>query len=352
MRDRDKPRETFILAKGAYDKHGGQVEPGTPGILPKLPSDGPNNRAALARWLVARENPLTARVTVNRIWQQFFGVGLVKTPEDFGVQGDKPSHPELLDWLAVEFRDSGWDVKRLVKLIVTSATYRQSASIPDGMAERDPENRLLARGPRFRWPSWMIRDQALAASGLLVETMGGPPVRGYQPPGVWEDATFGQIKYSQDHGPALYRRSLYTFWRRIVGPTAFFDVSSRQTCSVKASRTNTPLHALTTLNDVTYVEAARAFAQRIILADNDDDDRIKRTFRACTSRYPSAKESTVLKSSLARLRQTYSSDEAAAKKLIAVGESKPDPALGPAELAAWTSLASLLLNLDETLTKE
>jgi hypothetical protein len=352
MRDREKPRVTYTLQKGAYDRQGDVVEPGTPAILPKLPPGMPGNRVALARWLIAPDNPLTARVTGNRIWQQFFGLGLVKTPEDFGVQGDKPSHPELLDWLAIEFRESGWDVKHLVKLIVTSATYRQSAVVPEGMAERDPENRLLARGARFRWPSWMIRDQALAISGLLVEQVGGPPVKGYQPPGIWEDATFGQIKYTRDDGAALYRRSLYSFWRRIVGPTVFFDVSNRQTCSVKTPRTNTPMQALTTLNDVTYVEAARAFGQRILKVEGDDDARIRRAFRACTARFPSASESGILKSSLNRLRQAYSSDEDAAKKLVAVGESKPDVALPRAELAAWTALGTLLLNLDETLTKE
>jgi hypothetical protein len=352
MRERESPRETFILTKGAYDKHAERVEPGTPAILSKLPADSPRNRAGLARWLTAPENPLTARVTVNRIWQQFFGIGLVKTPDDFGVQGDKPSHPELLDWLAVDFRESGWDVKRLVKLMLTSATYRQSAVVPEGMAERDPENRLLARGSRYRWPSWMIRDQALAISELLVEKVGGPPVKGYQPPGIWEDATFGQIKYTQDSGAALYRRSLYTFWRRIVGPTTLFDVSNRQICSVKTQRTNTPMHALTTLNDVTYVEAARAFAQRIAELNDSDEVRTALAFRTCTSRAPSPTESAVLKASLNRLRQTYSADEESAKQLINVGESKTNSLVAPAELAAWTSLTTLLLNLDETLTKE
>ncbi|HET6407676.1 MAG TPA: DUF1553 domain-containing protein, partial [Chthoniobacteraceae bacterium] len=352
MRDREKPRDTFILAKGAYDKHGDPVGPGTPAVLPKLPQDAPGNRAALAQWLVAVDNPLTARVTVNRIWQQFFGVGLVKTPDDFGAQGDKPSHPELLDWLAIEFRESGWDIKRLAKLITTSATYRQSAIVPEGMAERDPENRLLARGPRFRWPSWMIRDQALAISGLLVEKVGGPPVKGYQPPGIWEDATFGQIKYTQDHGESLYRRSLYSFWRRIVGPTIFFDVSNRQTCSVKTQRTNTPMHALTTLNDVTFVEAARAFGQKVFESAANDEQRIAWAFRNCTTRVPNEKEVAVLKDSLARLRWSYSVDEAGAKRVIAVGGSNADLAIPATELAAWTSISSLLLNLDETLTKE
>jgi hypothetical protein len=352
MRDREKPRDTFILTRGAYDKPSEKVGHGTPAFLPPLPTDAPKNRLALTRWLVSAENPLTARVVVNRFWQQFFGRGLVKTVDDFGVQGDKPTHPELLDWLAVDFREHGWDVKRLVRQIVTSATYRQASHIPPGLAERDPENKLLARGPRHRWPSWMLRDQALALGGLLVEKIGGPPVKGYQPPGVWEEATFGQITYQQDKGEALYRRSLYTFWRRIVGPTYFFDVSNRQTCSVKTGLTNTPLHALTTLNDVTYTEAARAFAQRVLKSGGDDAARLTHAFRLCTARQPAENEMAILQAALARLRQSYHATPDAAQKLIAIGESKPDPQLAPAELAAWTALGTLLLNLDETLSKE
>jgi hypothetical protein len=297
---------------------------------------------------------LTARVTVNRLWQQFFGTGLVKTADDFGVQGDKPSHPELLDWLAVEFREGGWDVKKFVRLIVTSATYRQSARVPAGMAERDPENRLLARGPRFRWPSWMLRDQALAVSGLLVEKVGGPPVKGYQPSGVWEDATFGQIRYTQEKGDALYRRSLYTFWRRIVGPTMFFDVSNRQGCTVKTGRTNTPLHALVTMNDVTFVEAARALAQRTLksVIAKDDAARVAEMFRRCASRMPSAAEVEILLKRLATLRGTYGQDAAAAKQLLAVGEMNADAGLPANELASWSGLALVVLNLDEVLSKE
>jgi hypothetical protein len=353
MHDRAEPRDTFILVKGAYDKYADKVEHGTPAVLPPLPPDAPKNRLALARWLVAPDHPLTARVTVNRYWQMFFGRGLVKTTEDFGVQGEKPTHPELLDWLARDFIESGWDVKRMMRLIVTSATYRQSSVIPPGMAERDPENKLLARGPRFRIPSWMLRDQALAASGLLVEKVGGPPVKVYQPENIWEDASFGQIKYTQDHGEALYRRSLYIFWRRIVSPTFFFDVANRQQCAVKTGRTNTPLHALVTMNDVTYIEAARALAERMLKeGGNTDADRLAYGFRLCTAHLPSEREASLLVASLARFRQKYSIDEETAKKLIANGESKPDPNLPATELAAHTSLALLLLNLDETLTKE
>ena len=352
MREREKPRDTFILVKGAYDKYGDKVGLGTPAVLPALAADAPMNRLALARWLVSPEHPLTARVTVNRLWQQFFGRGLVKTTEDFGVQGEKPTHPELLDWLAVEFRESGWDVKHLVKLIVTSATYAQSSVVPPGMAERDPENKMLARGARYRLPSWMLRDQALAVSGLLVEKVGGPPVKVYQPANIWEDATFGQIKFTQDHGEALYRRSLYIFWRRIVAPTLFFDTANRQNCTVKNGRTNTPLHALVTLNDITYVEAARAFAERMLKHASADDARLEFAFRLCTARPPSAAEKQILTASLTRLRERYMADPEAAKKLIATGESKPDPAIPAPELAAFTALGSLLLNLDETLTRE
>ncbi len=354
MRERKDPRKTTILVKGAYNAPGEEVQHGVPSRLPQLPADAPKNRAALARWLVAPENPLTSRVTVNRFWAQLFGQGLVKTVDDFGVQGDKPTHPELLDWLAVEFRESGWDMKKLVRFMVTSATYRQSGRVPAGMAERDPENKLLSHGPRYRWPSWMLRDNALAVSGLLVDKAGGPPVKGYQPDGVWEDATFGQIRYTRDKGDALYRRSLYTFWRRIVGPTLFFDVSNRQNCTVKVERTNTPLHALVTMNDVTYVEAARALAQRTLQSTTAKDDpaRVAEIFRRCTARLPAPEEGELLLKRLANLRNDYGQEPAAAKKLIAVGESKPDAKLAAPELAAWTGIALLVLNLDETLSKE
>jgi mono/diheme cytochrome c family protein len=353
MHDRDQPRDTFILIKGAYDKFGDKVAWGTPAVLPPLPADAPKNRLALARWLVSPGHPLTARVTVNRYWQTFFGRGLVKTIGDFGVQGEKATHPELLDWLAREFIDSGWDVKHMMRLIVTSATYRQSSVIPPGMAERDPENKLLARGPRFRIASWMLRDQALAASGLLVEKLGGPPVKVYQPANIWEDASFGQIKYTQDHGDALYRRSLYIFWRRIVAPTLFFDEANRQQCTVKAGRTNTPMHALVTMNDVTYVEAARALAERMLKQGGESDaSRLAYGFRLCTAHAPTEKEAGLLAASLERFREAYRADEEAAKQLIAAGESKPDTNFPAPELAAHTSVALLLLNLDETLTKE
>jgi hypothetical protein len=353
MRERAQPRETFVLIKGAYDKFGDKVTHGTPAFLPALAADAPPTRLDLARWLVSPQHPLTARVTVNRYWQLFFGRGLVKTVDDFGVQGEKPTHPELLDWLAREFIASGWNVKHLHRLIVTSATYLQDSKLAAGIAERDPENKLLSHGPRHRLPSWMLRDQALAISGLLVEKTGGPPVKVYQPEGVWEDATFGQIKFTQDHGEALYRRSLYIFWRRIVAPTLFFDTANRQNCTVKTARTNTPLHALVTLNDITYVEAARAFAERMLKhGGSTDAERLAYGFRLCTARMPRENEASMLAASLARFRQHYSADTGSALKLIAAGESKPDASLPAAELAAHTSLALLLLNLDETLSKE
>ncbi|MCC7422701.1 MAG: PSD1 domain-containing protein [Planctomycetaceae bacterium] len=380
-------RETNILVRGAYDKKGEKVGIGTPKSLPPLPPDAPPNRLALARWLVDPANPLTARVTVNRIWQQFFGTGLVKTVEDFGVQGELPSHPELLDWLAEEVegrgsRDEGlvtakdpssditanpltsvprpstldprpsWDIKRLHRLLVTSATYRQSSKVTPALVEKDPENRLLARGARFRLPAFMIRDQALAAAGLLVERSGGPSVNPYQPPGIWEEATFGKQSYNQDHGDKLYRRSLYTFWKRIVGPTMFFDSATRQTCTVKQVRTNTPLHALATLNDITYVEAARALAQQAMLAAPTTPERIAYAFRRLTSRLPSEKEQQILTTRFDQLKARYAADQESALKLLKVGESPRNESLDPIDHAALTSLGTLMLNLDEVVSKQ
>jgi len=351
MEDMPKPRDSFIYDKGLYNKPGAKVTAIVPADLPPLKAEKVD-RLALAKWLVSEEHPLTARVTVNRLWQQFFGIGLVKTAGDFGSQGERPSHPELLDWLAVEFVESGWDVKRLVKLMVTSATYRQSSNVSKELRERDPENRLLARAPRHRLPSWMIRDQALAASGLLVDKRGGPPVKPYQPGGVWEEATFGGKQYTPDTGEGLYRRSVYTFWRRIVGPTMFFDVSPRQVCSVKSSRTNTPLHALLTLNDIQFVEAGRALAEKVLKESKGDAERIESAFCAIMVRAPKPAEATVLKGALERLRGQYKKQPQAAKDLLAIGASKPDAKLDASELAAWAALCNLMFNLDEALSKE
>lgn len=348
-------RETFILDKGGYDK---PTPVKVTGAMPvaflaqAAPPEQRANRLDLARWLVARDNPLTARVTVNRYWQALFGIGLVKTAEDFGLQGEKPSHPELLDWLAVELMDSGWDIKALLRLIVTSQTFRQSAKVSATLAERDPENRLLARGPRFRMPSWMLRDVALTAAGLLNQQTSGPSVKPYQPPGIWEEATFGKKSYVQDHGDALYRRSLYIFWRRIVGPTLFFDNAARQVCEVKVKRTNTPLHALTTLNDITYVEAARALAERVLFAETDTALRLDLAFRLVLSRPPQPAERTLLTERLIILNAQFTADPEGAEALLRVGESPRNEQLPQTEHAAFTALAQLLLNLDEALSIE
>ncbi len=348
LADRPEKRATYILAKGSYQAHGDQVEPGFPQAigLNDLPS---NNRLDLANWIVDRRNPLTARVTVNRLWQMLFGVGLVKTVEDFGVQGESPIHRELLDWLAAEFIDSGWDVKHLLKTIVMSATYRQSSAVDPAQYEEDPDNRLLGRGPRRRLPSWAIRDQALAVSGLLVRRIGGPSVKPYQPAGVWEEATFGTQSYQQGHGDDLYRRSLYTYWKRIIAPTMFFDVASRQTCTVKTTQTNTPLHALTTLNDMTYVEAARVMAERVLKFSHDPQARVEFAFRLATSRKPNDREQKILLDRVDSELQRYGADSRAARSLLDQGEYVGDASLPVAEHAAWTSVCLLLLNLDETL---
>ena len=364
MEERLEQRDTFILIRGAYDKFGEKVSMGTPAALPGPVVDGtPKNRLALAHWLVAPANPLTARVVVNRYWQMLFGTGLVKTAEDFGVQGEPPSHPELLDWLATEFVRTGWDVKRMHKLMVMSATYQQVSRIENrglriattgsgNQYSLDPDNRLLWRGPRYRLPAPMLRDQALSIAGLLVEKIGGPSVKPYQPAGVWEDATFGQIKFEPDQGEGLYRRSLYTFWRRIVGPTMFFDTSARQSCVVRAGRTNTPLHALTLLNDVQFVEAARKFAERVLQNSGDASTRIDYAFKLATARTPTLEERAILFGSLQRLRAQFTSDRDAALRLLAIGESPRDERLEIIEVAAWTGLCNLLLNLDEVVTRE
>ena len=351
MQDMGKPRQTFMLTKGLYNQPGEEVTSDTPQIFPPLPTDAPKSRLALAKWLVDPSHPLAARVTVNRYWQMFFGTGLVKTTDDFGSQGERPSHPRLLDWLSGEFVRNGWDVKQLHKTIVMSATYRRSAKASAAAIRQDPENRLLARGPRYRMPSWMLRDHALATSGLLVERQGGPPVNPYQPAGVWSEATFGKKKYQQGKGEDLYRRSMYTFWRRIVGPTMFFDEAKRQTCSVKPGRTNTPLHALTAMNDVTYVEAARVLAQRVMKSSDQDPVCVETAFRLATSRRPTEAESGILLARLEQLKSQYAAAPEQAKELLAVGDSARDDELDAIEHAAYAGLCSLVLNLDESLTK-
>lgn len=353
MADMEKPRTTRMLDRGQYDKPGVEVEASVPASLPPLPSGAPLNRLGLAQWIVDPANPLTARVTVNRFWQQFFGVGLVKTSEDFGVQAEIPSNPELLDWLAAEFIESGWDVKRLVRLMVTSAAFRRDSRSTPGMLERDPDNRFLARGPRHRIPFWMIRDQALAAAELLVRQVGGAPTHPYQPEGVWEDATFGARSYPQSKGEGLYRRSIYAFWRRIIAPPMFFDNPSRQVCTVRQPRTNTPLQALALMNDPTHVEAARSLASAAMLRGGDSlETRLDFMAAKVLARGLQSRERAVLASAHERLLRQYGERPEEAAKLTGVGDSKPDPRLDPVRLAAMAGVATILLNLDETVTHE
>ncbi len=352
MVESETPRPAYVLRRGAYDAHGEEVRPDVPAFLPPLPPDVPRNRLALARWLVSKENPLTARVTVNRLWQMLFGTGLVKTVEDFGAQGEPPIHAELLDWLAVEFMDSGWDIRHILKTIVTSATYRQSSQGSPALLQRDPENRLLARGPRVRLAPEMIRDQALFVSGLLVEKLGGPSVKPYQPAGLWQELS-GSKGYVQDTGEGLYRRTLYSYWKRTVAPPGMitFDSPTRETCVVRESRTNTPLQALALMNDVTYVEAARKLAERL-LKDEPSDQRLNHAFEIVLARRPSTSETTLFNKALSHFSSYYRDHPQDAAQYLSAGESPRDTALPAADLAAWTAVSSLLLNLDETITKE
>ena len=358
MADQNEKRETYILDKGYYTKPGAVAPPVVPAALGKLTPKVKPDRLALANWLVAPGNPLTARVAVNRFWQQLFGVGLVKTSENFGVQSERPSHPELLDFLALEFQKptthnaTAWSVKSLLKLMVTSKTYKQSSRASAESWATDPENRQLARGPRFRLPAWAIRDQALTIAGLLSPARGGAGVNSYQPAGIWEESTFGLKKYTMGHDDELYRRSLYTFWRRIAAPTQFFDSATRTGCSVRASRTNTPLHALATLNDPAYVEAARAFAEQVWQSADDDAARLDWAMRRVLARPPSDAECVILMESLTRLRAHYAADPTAAGLLLKVGKSRRDESIPVTDHAAWATICGILLNLDETLTKE
>ncbi|MGD9633797.1 MAG: PSD1 and planctomycete cytochrome C domain-containing protein [Pirellulales bacterium] len=358
MDEAKEPRETHILTRGDYAQPAEKVTPATPAVLP-AGKDEPANRLGLARWIVMKENPLPARVAVNRIWQLFFGAGLVRTPADFGAQGEWPTHPELLDSLAVDFREQGWDTKRLVREIVTSATYRQSSAADKALLERDPTNRLLARGPRFRLPAEFVRDTALKVSGLLVDWQGGPSVNPYTPGDLWREIShYGSTPataqtFVQDHGEKLYRRSLYTYWKRTVPPPnmAAFDAPNRETCVVARPSTTTPLQALVLLNDTQFVEAARAFAERIVEHSPDDGERLDWAFAECVSRAPSASEREILGRTLARERQRYADDVAAADALLAVGESPRDAKIPAAEHAAWAQVATLILNLSEAVTR-
>jgi len=355
MQENKTPRDTFVLLRGVYDQHGEKVTASVPAALPEFPNKLPTNRLGLARWLTSPQHPLTARVYVNRLWQQLFGVGLVKTVGDFGSQGEWPSHPELLDWLAIEFQESGWNVKHLIKQIVLSATYQQSSRVTDELYERDPENRFLARGPRFRLDAETVRDNALKISGLLVAKQGGPSVKPYQPAGLWEAVSYdGDVTYLQDTGDGLYRRSLYTFWKRQSPPPGLmaFDAPTRETCTVNRPRTNTPLQALVLMNDPTYIEAARVLAEQTLKKFSTQAERIEFTFRSATSRTPTAFEQKILRNILAQQFKAFELNTAAAEKLIQVGEAPVDKTLTPAELAAWTILISTIFNTDETVTKQ
>ena len=386
MQEMATPRDTFILMRGQYDKQGDKVTAATPSFLPPLAEGLPANRLGLAKWLVDERHPLTSRVIVNRYWQMLFGLGLVKTSEDFGSQGEQPSHAELLDWLAVEFRvgprtkspdskaspDSDsqpstinhqlpWDTKHLIRLLVTSATYQQASRVTPDLRGRDPENRLLARGGRFRLQAEFVRDQALAISGLLDPRIGGASVSPYQPVGIWEELASRQDgyqwtaqSYKQSTGADLYRRTMYTFWKRTAPPPtlATFDAPDRETCTVRRARTNTPLQALILLNDPTYVEASRKFAERILQEGGPSlDDRLTFAFRHVVARPPSPRERALLKQLVTEQLADYSTRGDKAEALLKVGESPREAKLDSNELAAWTIFASTLLNLDESLTR-
>ncbi len=359
MKELSKPRPMYRLKRGAYDAPDmtRELHPGVPAFLPDLPEDGPQNRLGLAEWLVDPANPLTARVAVNRYWQLIFGRGLVKTAEDFGLQGAPPTHPQLLDWLAADFVDSGWDVKRLLKQIVTSATYRQSSDLTPRILEVDPAGALYASAPRFRMPAEVLRDNALAVSGLLTKRVGGPSVKPYQPEGLWEELAggAGEGPYEMAKGDDLYRRSLYTYRKRTVPPPTLttFDSPGWDLCRVRRGRTNTPLQALALLNDVTYAEAARNLAQRMIVeGGNDMEPRIIHGFRLATGRHPTDAELKVLRQGLNGYLDTFDGKPEAALNLISMGDSTPPEDIEPGPLAAYTSLASVILNLDESITRE
>ncbi len=352
-----KPRDCYVLVRGQYDKHGETVTAGLPAAFPPLPPGAPNNRLGLALWIASPNNPLTARVAVNRFWEKLFGVGIVSTTEDFGTRAEFPSHPELLDWLATEFVRLHWDMKAMLKEMVLSATYRQSSTLTPELARRDPENRLVARGPRFRLTAEAIRDQALAVSGLLVEKIGGPSVRPYQPDGIWDETNvYGNLRnYQHDKGDGLYRRSIYTIWKRTAAPPlmTLFDAPGRETCRVRRARTNTPLQALALLNEETYVEAARVLAQRMLTEGGSTPEaRLAYAYRRTLGRLPTPTETKILLAGLQMRLTKYRAEPDAALKLVSTGDSPRDPKLDTAELAAYTLTASILLNLDETITKE
>ena len=377
-----KSVQSNVLVRGDWQNKGEKVLPDIPAIFSplkisqtakaktlaeKIVADTAKNpearratRLDLAHWIVAPENPLTARVTVNRFWQQFLGEGIVRTPSDFGSQGEWPTHPELLDWLAREFIDSGWDVKNIVRLIVTSAAYRQSSVVEPKLLERDPENRLFARASRLRLEAETIRDQALAVSGLLNSKLGGPSVTPYQPPGLWEaigftdNGNFSSQIYVQSKGDDNYRRGVYVYWKRSMPYASFvtFDAPNREVCTVKRPRTNTPLQALVLMNDPVYLETQRAFAERVLHEGGTKfSEKMKYAFRLCLGRAPTKTELQILESKFNEQRASFQADEDAAKKFIGTGDAKISTDFNVSELAAWTAIGNILFNLDEMVTK-
>ncbi|HAL12457.1 MAG TPA: hypothetical protein DCP67_01490 [Planctomycetaceae bacterium] len=350
MRDMDAPRTARILTRGQYDAPSEEVQPGLPSVLPGITEDAPVNRLAMARWLVNGRHPLTARVFVNRIWEQLFGTGLVKTSENLGVQSDWPSHPKLLDWLAIGFAENGWNIKQLIKTIILSETYQQDNRVDTLRLQRDPENRLLSRGPRVRLSAEAIRDQALFVSGLLNDQLGGPSIHPYQPAGLWEEVE-KRGTYQQDHGNALYRRSLYITIRKTVPPPemVIFDLPSREVCNTKRTHTNTPLQALALQNNITYVEASRKLAERVLLQSSHTEARIKLAFRMATQRHATATELNLLIRGYHRRLSFFKEFPDEAASFLEVGESTINPDVDRSELAAMSTVASILLNLDETL---
>ncbi|HXT40765.1 MAG TPA: DUF1553 domain-containing protein, partial [Candidatus Angelobacter sp.] len=350
----DLRRESHVLHKGNFLDPGDKVEAGVPAAFPALPAGAPTNRLGLAEWLMSRDNPLTARVAVNRLWAQLFGIGIVETEEDFGTQGSLPSHRELLDWLAVEFRDNGWDVKAILKTMVMSATYQQSSRIAPELLEKDPRNRLLSRGPRRRLDAEMVRDEALALSGLLSRKIGGPSVYPWQPDGLWRAAFNGERTWATSKGEDRHRRGLYTFWRRTVPypSMATFDAPSRETCTVRRIHTNTPLQAFVTLNDPVYVEASQALGRRLINEGGETiADRVRYGLQLCLARPPKDEQVKTLVELYEKELSHYRNDDADAKKLATEPLGPLPDGLSAAEAAAWTSVANVLLNLDGVLTK-
>ncbi len=359
-RELDQPRESFVMLRGQYDKPGEKVEPGIPAVLPQITASQPGARLTrldLARWLVSQDNPLTARVTANRLWQQFFGTGLVKTSYDFGTRGEPPTHPQLLDFLASELRDSGWDMKRFVKLLLMSDAFRRDSRVTPEALASDPANRLYSHGPRLRLDAEQVRDNALFVSGLINLEMGGPGVRPYQPPNIWEPVGYSDSNtrfYLQDHGPALYRRSLYVFLKRTAPPPfmSIFDGPNREQVCTLRERSNTPLQSLQLMNDIQHVEAARALAERVLSeGGSSSDDRVAFLFRTVLARQPTAAEARIAAACLTRQQTLYEADLEQAKQLVHTGESVPRDCAPVEETAAWTMVANLVLNMDETLNR-